>query len=434
MSEKSEHTDSHYIKQLVATADSHSIETTEDIFNVNGMKLVSAGTRVDKSFYQKLVRYKLLKPIDTSLGIKHGVSIDTISDLMLENSVKDDIIGILLKAFKDNTLPGQVIKGIKLNDSFSVKLTVTQERAPEKLTHSLQVALAAAYIGSCEQLETKALSRLMTAGLLHDLGEIHIDPRILDRNVALTPELRRQIYAHPIITYLIIKEFPEIPAEISRAVLEHHERLDGSGYPRGIKGEQISQFGRILAVADLIVAMLSRSSDSSYLVTSMKLNTEKYDKDLLLHVISLFKGTQIQDTGPAHKSKKQIAELWSTLANLLVRKPSAKSEVSSAERDAFLFIEEHIEALSRLISSAGVHPDNIVDSIKQLLDATEELGELHSMAFESVYRIHELLRETRRRWPGLFSKGIPEKELTSLGDWLLNCEESLEFLITSEHK
>ena len=426
-------TDPHYIKQLVATADTHAIEAKEDIFNEQGTKLISAGTRIDDSYYQKIVRHKLVKPIDVSLGIEHGVTVDGISCMILDNPANDDIIGFLLKAFRDNTLPSRTIRHIRLSGPLSVKLTVTQEREPRKFIHSLQVALAALYIGYCEQLEEEALTLLMTAGLFHDLGEMHIDPRISDRSTALSPELRRQIYAHPVIAYLIIKECPEYPADVSQAVLEHHERLDGSGYPRGVKGEQISLFGRVLAVADLIVAMLSRSSDRDYLATSMKLNTGKYDKTLLQHVLALFKNSEASKVEPENKPQDQTAELWSKLAHLLVRIPLTQSEVTPEEKAAQAFIEEHTQTLRQIISSAGINPDNIDETVKQLMETTEETSELHSMAFESLYRIHELLNETRRRWPSLFIKEENRTSTTPLSDWLLLCEERLEFLIASEH-
>ena len=433
MNEQLQQRDSHYLKELVATADTHPIETKEDIYNEQGVKLVGAGSRVDAGFYQKLIRHKLLKPIDTSLGIEHGVTIDGISCMILDNPANDYIIGFLLKAFKDSTLPPRIIRRIRLSAPLSVKLTVTQERAPGKLVHALQVALAALYIGFCEQLDTEALTLLATAGLFHDLGEMHIDPRISDRSTVLSSEMRRQIYAHPVIANLIIKECREYPQEVSRAVLEHHERLDGSGYPRGIKGGQISLFGRILAVSDLIVAMLSRSSDPEHLATSMKLNTGKYDKALLQHVIALFKNSRISGVETDNKSHDATTELWNKLAYLLIQAPLAQSEVSPEEEEARVFLEEHTRTLRQVITSAGIHPDHIDETVKQLMETTEDRSELYSMAFESLYRIHELLHETRRRWPELFLKKEDKTSTTPLGNWLLLCEERLEFLIASEH-
>ena len=104
-------------------------------------------------------------------------------------------------------------------------------------------------IGKKMGLSERQMDNLRFACILHDVGKIGINDRILNKPSALTKEEYEVIKKHPMIGYEIIKEvdFLEEPANI---MLQHHERIDGNGYPNGIKGEEIRLEAKILAVAD----------------------------------------------------------------------------------------------------------------------------------------------------------------------------------------
>jgi len=97
---------------------------------------------------------------------------------------------------------------------------------------------------------------LRAAAILHDIGKIGISDLILAKAGPLTDEERTVIKDHPRLGYEILKPLPQYEA-ILPAILHHHERYDGSGYPAGIAGEGIPLFARIIAVADTYDAILS---------------------------------------------------------------------------------------------------------------------------------------------------------------------------------
>jgi len=94
----------------------------------------------------------------------------------------------------------------------------------------------------------------MIAGYLHDIGKIIVPSEILCKPGKLTPNEYSLIKGHVQAGYDLLKNVT-FPWNISRAVLEHHERVDGSGYPNSLRADQISIEGRILAVADVVEAM-----------------------------------------------------------------------------------------------------------------------------------------------------------------------------------
>src|SRR5262249_52624609 len=98
------------------------------------------------------------------------------------------------------------------------------------------------------------LERLEIAALLHDVGKIGIEDRILRKPTNLTPEEFEVMKTHPDKGASIIQQVAQL-ADIIPGMRSHHENFDGSGYPQGLKGEDIPMFGRLITVADTFDAM-----------------------------------------------------------------------------------------------------------------------------------------------------------------------------------
>ena len=114
--------------------------------------------------------------------------------------------------------------------------------------HGANCAIISLAVGNLLKLPPHRLIELGNAALLHDIGMTKIPENIYLSSNTLTPKERQTIIAHTVIGYRILKGF-SASEEIARAALEHHERLDGSGYPRNLKGDKISLYARIIAVA-----------------------------------------------------------------------------------------------------------------------------------------------------------------------------------------
>jgi HD-GYP domain-containing protein (c-di-GMP phosphodiesterase class II) len=100
------------------------------------------------------------------------------------------------------------------------------------------------------------MQAMRVACLVHDIGKISIPSEILTKTTPLTPAEWALIKQHPETGYRILKDVP-FPFPIAEEIRQHHERMDGSGYPRGLKGDQILLGSRILAVADVVEAVAS---------------------------------------------------------------------------------------------------------------------------------------------------------------------------------
>jgi putative nucleotidyltransferase with HDIG domain len=127
---------------------------------------------------------------------------------------------------------------------------------PSTLAHSRKVALLAIAVGEHLGLPTDALRRLAVAGLLHDIGKLHIPSEILNKPGALTDDEYRTIQTHPGAGAELLARLGGFAEEIP-IVLAHHERVDGRGYPHGLAGERIPFEARILAICDVYDALTS---------------------------------------------------------------------------------------------------------------------------------------------------------------------------------
>jgi HD-GYP domain-containing protein (c-di-GMP phosphodiesterase class II) len=140
--------------------------------------------------------------------------------------------------------------------TFEALARTVDAKSPWTAGHSQRVTLIGVRIGVEMGLPPDTIECLRYGGLLHDIGKLGVPSRILDKAGGLTPAEAKIIRMHPELGARILEPIaayaPMIPI-----VLEHHERLDGSGYPHGLAGEQISLGGRIFAVADVVDAMLS---------------------------------------------------------------------------------------------------------------------------------------------------------------------------------
>lgn len=103
----------------------------------------------------------------------------------------------------------------------------------------------------------KEIQEIKTAGLLHDIGKVVVPPELLNKIEKLTDEEFELIKGHPETSYQILRSVDEYAA-FATDVLYHHEHWDGSGYPQGLKGEEIPLNSRIIAVADAYEAMTAK--------------------------------------------------------------------------------------------------------------------------------------------------------------------------------
>ncbi len=141
-----------------------------------------------------------------------------------------------------------------MSGTISVISLISESRDPYTAGHQRGVADLAVAIAREMGLSEERLKMIHMAGLIHDIGKINVPAEILSKPGKLTPVEFSLIKSHPETGYNILKRVDFIPT-IAQVVYQHHEKMDGSGYPRMISGDEIILEARIITVADVVEAM-----------------------------------------------------------------------------------------------------------------------------------------------------------------------------------
>lgn len=122
-------------------------------------------------------------------------------------------------------------------------------------THSVNVAFYSALMAKWLKYSEREIKRVIEAALLHDVGKIKVPSALLNKIGKLLPDEFEEIKKHAIYGYEMVSEIKELSSEVKKAVLMHHEREDRSGYPFKAGAEDINQYSKIVAIADVFDAM-----------------------------------------------------------------------------------------------------------------------------------------------------------------------------------
>jgi len=165
-------------------------------------------------------------------------------------------------------------------DTINALVSALERRDPYTAGHQKRVTELACAIAEEMGLSKEQVDGIRMAGLVHDIGKIQIPSEVLIKPDRLSQFELFMVKMHPEFGYDILKSI-EFPYPVAQIVLQHHERMDGSGYPAGLKGEEILLEARILAVADVVEAMSSYRSYRPALGTGIALEEISKDKSIL---------------------------------------------------------------------------------------------------------------------------------------------------------
>ena len=150
--------------------------------------------------------------------------------------------------------PGQLQR--VLEETIAAMASMVEMKDPYTSGHQRRVAGLASAIAKEMGLDDSRLIAVRLAGAIHDLGKLAVPSEILNKPGTLTSLERKLIRIHPQAAYDILKGI-DFPWPVAQIVLQHHERLDGSGYPQGLRGDDILLESRIVTVADWVEATAS---------------------------------------------------------------------------------------------------------------------------------------------------------------------------------
>lgn len=400
----------HYLNRVVAVAETATVEATEDILSGSGLKLVAKGARIDARFRERLLEHKLRKPLETSVRVVDGVAsrpIDKVAQALLDQHAL--LAGVCGRSTARLVL-GE-LRSMRLSTPVESLLSLYAAQAPHKLEHAVGIGLisAASYYDLPEG-GAAGLQKLLLAGLVHDIGELYIDPAIVQSSTRLSAEQWRHIAAHPIIGSHVLAEMPGAGPKVAEAVLYHHERLDGFGYPHGLRNDSVPVSGQVLALAEMLMGLMeSRCGSGEHASVAVKLIPGEFHRLLLDRVARAAQAVAAADAAdedrpfnddPARLAAQAVAQgaTLQRLHELLMAAQDSIHRGSPALRDLMTHVTERCLRIRSAFSSTGLDTHGI-EALREHLAAVEPAVrfEVTIVLREIDWRLREVKRETRLR-------------------------------------
>ncbi len=150
------------------------------------------------------------------------------------------------------------IESVFRNDAAAATMFKLKRFDEYSYTHCINVAVLSIILGKHVGLDKATLRDIGIAGMFHDVGKARIPEAILNKPGKLSPQEFHVMKTHVLESYKIMREQKGLPADVLRGILEHHERYDGTGYPRGIARGDIGNYARVISVVDVYDALTSK--------------------------------------------------------------------------------------------------------------------------------------------------------------------------------
>ncbi|MCW5609545.1 MAG: HD domain-containing protein [Rubrivivax sp.] len=385
----------HFARAVTELGEKRPVVARSAIYNAQGLKIIDKGVVIDARLYDRLTQHQLKAPLDDCLDSDPAVSGPGLRDDARALAAHDRFCAAMVADLKGGETLFEELALVPLPRQIGFQLTVLRETQPELWQHALRSALTAGWLAARSGL-TRYDQRLLAAGgLLHDLGMLHLDPVLLRPQVQLTREQRRQLYTHPLVTVMLLERHHDYPKELLRAVLEHHEALDGSGYPRNVAGAELSPWGRVLALTELVTAMTAdgREAPALRLSLALRMTAPRHDPALAREVMRLLaplrEAAPRAGDGHAADDLRQIEQLlgaWRTAA------AAAASGLSAARRAAVERVAELCDAERKALAASGA----TAAQLAMLGEAdADSAGELALIAREAAWQLRAVTRQAR---------------------------------------
>jgi len=315
-------------KHLVLASEKLQYTVCEDIFNVHGTLLLKSGNGIDQSTCVKLLNHKLQRPLDDYLQFSNGVTeaglvadVTALASQVLAGVDYD--FNATLKTVSD------IVKGLQYDQLLMNKLTVYKYDSADNFDHCLSVALLSTEVGKALNFSLHQLTELFSVCLFHDIGEMHIEKAVYGKD-ELDAQDFRIITTHPVLSYVLMRESrTAFSSQVLAAVLNHHERLDQSGYPRALGEKHINRYARIVSLVDTYDALRRKGRSMTDALWAIQIQghrrsitgesiTPSFDPQLIEILQSLLKNSTDLPASelPLAEQKEQLRNLLSTLNNI----------------------------------------------------------------------------------------------------------------------
>lgn len=289
-----------YTERLTALGEKREIIASEDIFNEQGVLLVKKGSPINQKIADKIIRFKLIKPIESSVDVENSVSGQELFKDLTTSFRRYPQVHLIHQRSNTESLLKHFCTQYNGFSIIRQKLTVMREQMSKLYWQSIGVTWLSVLIADRMRMTETQIETCFFAGLCHDIGMMHIDPQIVSKTEALTAAEWRQIQAHTVISQKLVQSIHGLKPAVARAVLEHHERCDGTGYPHGKFSDQLTMESQVLALAESAIAvytnrLVPQGRGLRDLMPLLQVNSESHFYDTYKALILVLRDAELDE-------------------------------------------------------------------------------------------------------------------------------------------
>jgi len=432
-----------YADHLVEVNKHNPVETIADICNELGATIIPKGTALTEEVASKLARFNLLQPLELQVSLSQ-----TLSPVSLHHHICDiqtQILSMHPDQNFDRALSEQC-SGLGVFPLLNQKLTVFAERMPDSYHQTQGVAAFALLIATELGLNAESRQVVFVASQMHEAGLLNIPPELCAQRTALAEPEQRELDIEQLNRgKKFLDQVPNLSKRVGRAVLEHRERIDGSGWPRGLTGDRYSIETQTLALAVFLNEAMEkrlqpRGYDVPHLLPWVQTEYQSFDPEIYRAIVQVLKKNDQSLYGALpHQVLPDLARYlrilqytmkhWLGLAADLVKdmQEANGSSHETLQRPAII-----LSGLESLCFNAGLWDEHIQTWLASIdIQSThQEMNEVEMVAlmFESMlvkfkrlnWAIHECSKTLGREWAvrserlGMLLYRLPEDHFSAL--------------------
>lgn len=286
-----------YIEHLAQAQRAQAITARENICSIEGKVIIGQGVAIDELSANALSQYKLAKPIEKSIQMQEPFTSTRIHSLLIDY-IKSDPALVSLHQLSDLTqVFTHCVNAFSAFPVLKQKLTILAIQMPEIFDQALFCAWLAVTVYARKKVSQNELDEIFIACLSHDFGMLDVAPAIVFKKDQLEPAEWKTLQQHPIHSAMLLQNLGCCSGKVIRAVAEHHESCDGTGYPKNKFEKNLSDLGRLLNLLDSANAIYRKhvkSSQRSFrdLAPILQIATLERSGPLGLQAIALFRQTE----------------------------------------------------------------------------------------------------------------------------------------------
>ena len=246
----------HCLQSIVRLSQEVAVVACCDLVDEDGTTLCARGASLSRSIELTLGQRRLLQPLETCLDLMPGISPAVIADDC--RALMSQTPALALLGGRSATAIPRVLGEMPLGGPLTLLLTLAKRFNPGSYQSSLAAMIVCSGLAHGLRLAEQDAELLMRSALVKDIGESYINPQLIDGRLPVREWL--QVAAHPSIGHAFLTAFTGFPPALAGCVLQHHERQDGSGYPRQLGVSQISPLAALVGLADCVSAVIMGSA------------------------------------------------------------------------------------------------------------------------------------------------------------------------------